>query len=284
MTTALTDASANAVGSAMDDPFGAGTEGMGGTTFVKFTGATGLYTAGQDDDVIEHGTRFVADLFNAKWVWSFWWDSDVMESFDDLLRENPLSFDNPPDELPEDPEGVIDMSLEEIYQAQKDDPANFRDGWSVQASFNMRPMDGSDEEYTLKLNKGVAMNAFHILRKNYGRQRKLKAGLMPVIEIQVNEYKPKAKNAGKKRYAPVLKIVDWISEEDLMALQGDDPSMYDDEPETTQASQIEDKSKDADVNDDQAEDKTEDQASETKAEDTAAPARGRRGRRGANVG
>lgn len=272
MSNALVNASSRAVANPSENPFAAqGSEGTGGaTTYVKFTGATGLFTAGQDDDVIEHGTRFAADMMNAQWVWSFWWDGKVMEQFSDALIENPTSYDQYPDFLPEDPKGDIDMTLEEIMQAQKDDPANFRDGWSVQASFNMRPIDGSDEEYTLKLNKGVAMNSFHTLRKSFGRQYKLKQGLIPIIEVTANSYEPKAKSAGKKRWAPALKIVDWASEEDLMAVAGESPDDYDDGP----------------VNDAP---QTDDAPAETEAapaaEEKAAPT-GRRGRRGSrgNVG
>jgi len=263
MSNQLVNASSRSVANPSDNPFAAqGSEGTGGaTTYVKFTGATGQFTAGQDDDEIEHGTRFAADLINAQWVWSFWWDGKVVEQFSDALVENPTSYDNPPMELPEDPDGNIDMSIEEIMQAQKDDPANFRDGWSVQASFNMRPLDGSDEEYTLKLNKGVAMNSFHTLRKSFGRQYKLKQGLIPIIELSANSYEPKAKSAGKKRWAPALKIVEWMSEEDLMGVAGDDPADYD-EPETPT--------------------ETKDAPAETKEEKPApAPAQARRGRRGA---
>lgn len=272
MSNALVNASSRAVTN-YDDPFSAqGSEGTGGaTTYVKFTGATGLFTAGQDDDVIEHGTRFAADIMNSQWVWSFWWDGKVMEQEAIPLMEDGLAYDHPPMELPDDPKGDIDMSIEEIMQAQKDDPANFRDGWSVQASFNMRPLDGSDEEFTLKLNKGVAMNSFHTLRKSFGRQYKLKQGLIPIIEVSANSYEPKAKSAGKKRWAPVLKIVDWMSEEDLMGMQGDDPSDYDDAPDTTN-----------DVAENTASDDTQDEAPAEQPATTGR--RGRRGSRGANLG
>lgn len=268
MANELVNASSRAVSNPSENPFAAqGSEGTGvATTYVKFTGATGLFTAGQDDDEIEHGTRFAADMMNAQWVWSFWWDGKVLEQFSDALTENPMSYDNPPMELPDDPNGDIDMSIEEIMQAQKDDPANFRDGWSVQASLNLRPLDGSDDDYTIKLNKGVAMNSFHVLRKSFGRQYKLKAGLVPIIELSANSYEPKAKSAGKKRWAPTLKIVGWMSEEALMGIAGDDPADYDDEPAQTSAP---------------AEAPAETEASEEKA---PAARRGRRGARGANLG
>ena len=269
MTNALTKASNRDVGAPVDNPFGVqGSEGASGNiSYVKFTGATGLFTYGQDDDVLEHGTKLAIDMMNAQYVWTFWWDGEVMEQFSENLVESPQSYDNTPDYLPEDPEGNINMSLEEIEKARKDDPANFRDGWSVQASFNGRPIDGSDGEFCFKLNQGVAMNAFHTLRKAFGRVYKAHEGELPIVEVSANSYTPKAKNAGKKRWAPSLKIQEWASEEALASMIGENPADYDDEQPGT--AQVEDKSND----DAGAEDKP-----------AATGRRGRRGARGANMG
>ena len=96
MTTAIANARQTAASTEVADPFAAqGTEGASGSVkYVKFTGATGLFTYGQDDDVLEHGTKLAIDMFNAEWIWTFWWDGEVMEQFNDSLIENPLSYDN----------------------------------------------------------------------------------------------------------------------------------------------------------------------------------------------
>lgn len=267
--TALTNASSRAVSTEVDDPFSVqGSEGNSGNVkYVKFTGATGLFTYGQDDDVLEHGTKLVVDMMNAQYVWTFWWDGEVMEQYNDSLIENPFSYDNPPMELPEDPNGDITMTIEEIMQARKDDPANFRDGWSVQASFNGRAVDGSGDEFCIKLNAGVALNSFHALRKDFGRKRKLNEGKLPLVEVTANSYEPRAKSAGKKRWAPSLKIVGWLTEADVASMVGENPEDYDDAPDT--APQVEDKVK-----------------KEAPAEDKpkATGRRGRRGARGQNMG
>ena len=270
--TALTNRSKNAVTvPAGADPFAAGTENLPGTsTYMKFKGASGQFLAGQDEDEIEHGTEFAADIFNSQWIWTFWWDGKVVETVDVLLREDPMAYENMPDFLPDDDD--IDMTYEDIIQAQKDDPANFRDGWSVQASLGLRPVDGSDEEYTLRLGGAVSLRAFHALRRSYGRQYKLKAGLGPNVTLSADQYKSDIPGVGK-RYAPVIKITDWASEEDLMGMVGDDPSDYEDEiPDTASVAQIEDHSADDVV-----------EEAEVVEETTAAPA-GRRGARGRRFG
>lgn len=265
--------SKRAVANYEGDAFGyQGSEGAGGNiNYVKFTGASGVFEYGTDDEVFEHGTQLIVDMENAEFIWTFWWDGDVLESFTEKLVENPASYDNPPDFLPDDPDNVINLSLAEIEKARADDPANFRDGWSVQASFNGRPLDGSDETYCFKLNKGVALNSFHNLRKSFGRQRSLKEGMFPLVEVSAKSYKPKAKNAGNKRWAPEFDIVGWMSEADIAAAVGDDAGEYDDGPADTAP---------------QVEDKVEKDTPKAEAEEApkATGRRGRRGARGTNMG
>lgn len=224
MSTALAKAQDSAVAVAGADPFAVqGTEGSQGTTYMKFTGNTGNFTAGQDDEEIEHGTQFAADMMNARYEWSFWWDGEIKETVGASLLEDAMLYDNEPNHLPDDPD--IDMSLDEIREQQRDRSNTFMDGWSCQAVLGLRPVDGSSEEYTLKLNQGVALNAFHALRKSFGRQYKLKAGLIPIVELDANKFKSKAKNVGW-RFAPVVKIIDWASEDDLAAMIGENPEAY----------------------------------------------------------
>lgn len=211
------------------NPFAEAGAGAGATTFVKFQGSSGDFLAGPEEEELAHNTPFAADIMNSRFIWSFWWESEVLETRETFVRDNPLGWDDEPDDLPEGFDGG--MTIAEIRQARKDDPANFRDGWSVQASLNLRPLDGSDEEYTLKLNAGVAMNGFRALLSAFGRQFRVRQGLVPIITFTTRKYKSKVKSVGT-RHAPIFKIVDWKSEEELAAAVGDDPADYDDTPDT----------------------------------------------------
>lgn len=272
--TALTNRARNTAPANFDgaDPFGAGTENLPGTTtYMKFKGASGQFLAGSDEDEIELGTEYAADIWNAQWIWSFWWDGKMVESVDALLRDDPLFYETMPDFLPDNED--IDMTLEDIIQAQKDDPANFRDGWSVQASLGLRPVDGSDEEYTLRLGGSVSLRAFHALRKSYGRQYKIKAGLIPIVSLGADQYKSKIPGVGK-RYAPVIKIQGWASEEELLGMAGENADDYEDE--------VPDRDDAAPMIADQRE-----QAATAEVAEAAQPAStpaGRRGARGRNFG
>lgn len=252
MSTEVAKAQNTAVSTDVADPFGyQGSEGAQGTTYMKFTGATGRFSAGADDEEIEHGSTFAANMMGARYEWQFWWDSEMMESVSATIVEDPSLYDRRPDWLPEDPEGIIDLSLEEIEERQADMDNTNNDGWTCAAVLPLRGLEGTmgedpltGEEFTLKLNRGVAMNSFHSLRKSFGRQYKFKQGLTPVVELDVNSYEPRSKKAGKKRYAPVIKIVDWKDESELMAMVGESTEGYDGdapqiehEPEKTEEAQ-----------------------------------------------
>jgi hypothetical protein len=246
------------------NPFAAAGRGAESSTFVKFVGQSGDFIYGQDDEELAHGTQLAADIENTRYSWAFWWDSQVLETIEIPVMEDPRAFEHEPDHLPESYDD--DMSLEEIRAARKDKDSQFMDGWSVQGIVNLRRLDGEMEEFTLKLNAGVGMRSFQALLGAYGRLRALKAGKTPIIELGARKYKSKIKTVGT-RYAPEFKIVAWKSEEELLdaAGAGDNPEDYDDEPQTNGAAQITDQSQ-ADAGD-----------------ETARP-RGRRGARGANLG
>jgi hypothetical protein len=256
--TALTTTSTSA------NPWAEAGAGAGSTTYVKFKGASGDFLAGPDEEEIPHGTRYAADIPQSKWVWAFWWEGEVLESIETRVEVAPGAWDNEPDHLPEDYDG--DMSLDEIRKAQADRATNFMDGWGCQAVLGMREIGGQNTEYTIKLNQGVALGSFRTLLASYGRQFQFKEGMVPIIELGVSSFKSKTKGVGK-RYSPVLKIVDWKTEEELMAAGGDNPEDYedDDRPDTPVKSQT------------KAISKAKDEAEET-------PVRGRRGARGSNFG
>jgi hypothetical protein len=249
---------------ASDNPWASAGAGAGSTTFVKFKGSSGDFLAGQDETEIPYGSRFAADVENSKWNWTFWWEGEVLETIEVDVSEFPRAWENEPDFLPDDYKE--DMTLEEIRKAQANTSTTFMDGWSCQAVLGMREIGGDGEEYTIKLNQGVALSAFRAMLQTYGRQFRFKHGLVPIIELDARSYKSKKKGVGT-RYSPVLKIVNWMSEEDLLNAAGDGGAEYDDEDRAAappaEPKQI---------------------ASATTTDPAPADAGARRGRRGANYG
>lgn len=268
MTTALTKAQNNTLANtSFANPFAAAGQGaMGATTYIKFSGASGDFTYGQDEEELPHGTQLAADVENSQWIWTFWWEGNALETVNYMVAENPKGVEQEPDFLPEKYDG--DMSLEEIREAQADRAQNFRDGWSCQASLGMREIGGEGTEYTIRLNGGVAVNAFKTLLLSFGRQYKFKDGQLPVVELSARSYKSKVKGVGK-RWAPLLKIVDWKTEEELQEAVGDDPADYDDVDDTPpKRTQTASKPREEEVDNDEGDEQEE-----------APVARGRRGAR-----
>lgn len=257
---ALTNTTNTSVAPVGSNPWATAGAGAGSTTFMKFKGASGDYLAGQDEEEVVHGTKLAADIVNSEWAWTFWWEGEVLEKITTKVATNPTAWEREPDHLPKDYDG--DMSLEEIREAQADRATNFMDGWGCQAVLGLREIGGEGEEFTFNMNAGVSLRGFRNLLQAYGRTFMFKEGLVPIVELGVDSFKSKVKNVGK-RYSPVLKIVDWLSEEDLQNAAGEDPGDYDapDRDEGVAAKAIEDKS--------------------AASEPDAAP-RGRRGARGAN--
>lgn len=281
MSTALTNATSGGALANSDfaNPFAAAGAGAGQRTFMKFKGASGDFLYGQDDDEMPHGTQFAADIENSKWNWTFWWDGEVLKTDETMVAQDPMGYENEPDYLPEGYDG--DMSLAEIRAEQADRKSNFMDGWSCQAVLDMRLIGGTavtdtdnelefGQEFTIKLNQGVSLNAFRSLLQSFGKQFRFKQGLVPLVEIDTRSYVSKIKSVGK-RYTPILKIVDWRSEEDLMEAVGEDPDMYD-SPEGPEVADTP-----------AAAPAVEDKTGEASGEEGATP-RGRRGRGKANYG
>ena len=211
---ALTQGNSGAVATQSHvNPFAAAGAGAGSSTYVKFKGASGDFLCGQDETELDHGTKLAFDLANSQFVWAFWWEEEVLETIPVMVIENPVAWNREPNHLPEKYDG--DMSLEEIRAKQADRSSNFMDGWGCQAVVGMREIGGENEEFTLKLNAGVGLTAFRALLGNFGKQYLRKEGLTPVVEISASSYQSKVKGVGK-RYSPTFKIVDWMSDDDMM--------------------------------------------------------------------
>lgn len=283
MNALTTTANTALAGADVANPFAAAGSGAGSTTYMKFKGASGDFLYGQDEDEMPYGTQFGADIENSEWVWSFWWEGEVLETVNVRVSQDPLAYENEPDRLPEDYDG--DMSLEEIRAEQADRKSNFMDGWSCQAVLTMRLIGGKaleednelefGEDFTIKLNQGVSLNAFRSLLNSFGRLYRLKQGLVPVVEISARSYVSKNKSVGK-RYTPVLKIADWKSEEELLEMTGEDPDMYDDGNDGRDDAPVADAPKQVAATKEKAA-----PADDAKTDDAPAP-RGRRGRAATN--
>lgn len=194
------------------DPFASAGEDMGGSNakYLKFNGNSGEYTFGAEAEELEKGTRLVVNMAGFRRGWICWKDEQVAEEIMVRVVEGP-----PPPQSQLTDHGPYVVT------------ENKKEGWTEQSAVDFRDPTTGDE-YTFKVSSKSALRALGTLMKDYAKVYKSKPGMLPIIELDVSSWMPKVKAHGKK-YSPVLKIVDWANENDLLAQHGDSPEGYEDE-------------------------------------------------------
>lgn len=210
--------------------------GGGGALFLKFNGNDGYYSYGADDTDLPLQSQVAMNPRTLKRGWICWLGGQVKEE--------------------------IMMSLEEGLPPAKHllpdyGPYGKDDGWSEQKTIEFKTIDGDGLTLLFQANNKSKMNALEALMKDFARQYKANPGMVPVVELDENEFETQPKNEdgskGRKvrKHAPKFKLVGWMSEEELLSLsegaEGDyvegeaplealegpveEPELVDDQPE-----------------------------------------------------
>lgn len=193
---------------APDNPWAEAAASVDQGAYLKFNGNTGEFTYGADDNELPYGSQIVADMFSVAFGWICWKDGDpVEEVLVKVLDGKPPLEHTLTDHGPYDEDG---------------------DGWRESTSVPMVLLEFGDkgEETDIGLRmlfKGSSASTVRGVRKLSGAFGKLfreKQGMLPVIEIDAEQFQAREKKHGKK-YAPIFKIVGWISDEELTAVVGE---------------------------------------------------------------
>ena len=187
--------------------------GGGGVAFLKFSGNDGYYTYGAEDTDLPDGTRAAVDPMSLKRGWICWNDGDMIEELMySLMEGNPPAKHELPDHGP--------------YKAKGD-------GWSEQKTIEMKTIEGPIVQLLFQANNRSKLNALEALMKQIVREVKGYPGCFPIIEFGHSTFEAQERNeAGEKvgrkmtKYAPVFTIVDWMPEEELIALTEGAPQDY----------------------------------------------------------
>lgn len=191
------------------DPFATAGEDMAGTngTYLKFNGNSGEFTYGQEAEELALGTKLAVNMNNFRRGWICWVDSEVVDEV--LVR---VVEGKPPAE----------NQLADHGPYVKNDDRN--DGWSEQAAVDFRDIE-TGKEFIFKHSSASALRALGTLLKDYGKDYKNHPGEVPVVVLDTSSFTPKNKKWGKK-YSPIFRIVEWVSEEELMSRFGDNAADY----------------------------------------------------------
>ena len=195
------------------NPFGSAAKDLGTRgTLIFFK--KGEFLSGEDE--ITLGTRFAADIMNARHGWVCWVKEEMVEKIMLPIIEQ---------RLPKESE----LTDHGPYETKED---GTKDGWSKSLSIDLVGIN-SGAECTFELSSATGLSSVGRTLQEFGRQFRLHPDETPIVEFQRDFYMHKDKKIGKV-YFPVLKIVGWIKNVDVEAKRNgvasstgaDDPSAY----------------------------------------------------------
>ena len=188
------------------DPFTAfGNEAPKFGAFMKFSGNTGDFSYGAENEPLELGTQLVVNMMEMARGWVCWINGKPFETITNMIMENKPAVQE--EELPD---------YHEKYVSAEDD------GWVEQTAVPMALLDDGSE-LDFKTSSASGQRALQKLAKDFGSKCQLNLDdngelKMPVVEIGNTSFEVKKKGVGIK-WAPTFKIVDWISVEEMTSMQ-----------------------------------------------------------------
>lgn len=196
---------------------------------LKFS--KGDYLAGEDNDEIPHGTRFIALMDDFLVGWIRWEDNKPTNTIMGRLAEGY----QPPQR---NTLGDDDKNKWEVDETSKEP----RDPWQfsnylllkmVDHDHKPLPEEGEENEhvYTFTASSKGGISAMGVMAKKYGMAMAQHPDEWPVIEIGGSSYPHKNKAFGRIK-VPVLKIVGWVPKDNFVL---DEIADDDDKPAPQQA-------------------------------------------------
>lgn len=186
--------------------------GGGGGVFMKFNGNDGLFTYGSGGDELPLGSQLAFNARSLERGWICWKDEEVVG--EEMV---PYLTGKPKDKSALDDNGPYESN---------------QDGWQEQMAVVFKMTEEPFHELQFKATGITKLNAIKRLVQDFVKSYKANPGLIPVVEIDETEFESKAKGArGAKKHAPVFKIVAWVSDSQLAALQEGGVDDYEPEPE-----------------------------------------------------
>lgn len=157
------------------DPFAAyGQEAANGGTFLKFS-RNGEWVTGQNEDEFDLSRKLAANMEELSIGWIRWADGKPAER-----RMNLLTSGIKPE--PRDALGYTDQDLWEL-----DEEGRPKDPWKFTNELPMaHPEDG--EQLTFSASSKGGIGAIGNLCKAYAKERQVKQGKVPLIELSRSSY------------------------------------------------------------------------------------------------
>lgn len=180
-------------------------------SLLKFT--KGRYFAGEDNDAVPLGTRFIANM-NAFMVgWIRWEDNKPTDHVMGLLAEG---------YQPPKRSELGDNDKEEWERDEQNGQP--RDPWQFANYLLLKRYDADDDDsiYTFTTSSRGGLNELGALAKKYGKLMRQHENEWPVIEIGSDSYQHKIRSYGMID-TPVFKLVGWAAKDQFVLDDEHDP-------------------------------------------------------------
>ena len=188
-----------AVGSTAANPFLAYGEAASQKSIVgiMLRFSKGDFLAGQSDDEVSPGTKFVANMDEMLAGWIRW---EANKPTDHVMGKVSEGYQAPRrNEL-----GDTDKTLWEV-----DDQGRERDPWQLTNYLLLKGTEDDDSElYTFTTSSKGGLNALGDLCKVYGKAMGMHADEYPVIAIGIDSYDHPNRSFGRIK-VPTFKVVGW---------------------------------------------------------------------------
>lgn len=163
---------------------------------LKFT-RYGEWIAGQDEEEIDAGTRYIPIMDELLIGWQKWEDGKPAEQHMGKLSEGFRPAKR--SELGDDDEATW----------ERDDKGNPKDPWQLTNMLILKAED-SDRIYTYSPSSRGGLSALGELCGQFGKMIRQKPDQYPIIELQTSSYKHEKYG---KTFIPVLKVVGWTTKD-----------------------------------------------------------------------
>lgn len=181
--------------------------GAGGGIYMKFNGNDGIFTYGASGDELPLRSQLAFNPLSLERGWICWKDEEVVD-------EQMVPF------LTGRPAAKHELADHGPYEDKQD-------GWQEQSIVGFKMTEEPFNELIFKATGISKRNAVSRLVQDFVRSYKANPGLVPIVEVDEVEFESKAKGArGAKKHAPTFKIVAWVSEAELQAMQDGEAGQY----------------------------------------------------------
>lgn len=165
---------------------------------LKFS--KGDFLMGEDNEEVEEGTQFVANMDELMVGWIRWADSKPTDQIMGRVSEG------------YQPQRRNELGDNDKAQWEVDEQGRERDPWQFSNYLILKKAceTGDDAMFTFTTSSRGGLNAIGELCKTYGKEMRQRPDEFPVVALEVGSYQHSNKAYGRIKF-PIFKVVGWAA-------------------------------------------------------------------------